>query len=30
MDLLAYSPALFFIKTAQVLFHGTGTGSDVH
>jgi hypothetical protein len=29
VDLLAYGPALFLIKTAQVLFHGSGTGSDV-
>jgi hypothetical protein len=29
VDLLAYGSALFFIKTAQVLFHGSGTGSDV-
>jgi hypothetical protein len=29
VDLLAYGPALFFIKTAQVLLHGSGTGSDV-
>jgi hypothetical protein len=29
VDLLAYGPVLFFIKTAQVLLHGSGTGSDV-
>jgi hypothetical protein len=29
VDLLAYGPALFFIKTAQVLLHGSGTGSDI-
>jgi hypothetical protein len=29
LDLLAYGPALFFIKTTQVLLHGSGTGSDV-
>jgi hypothetical protein len=30
VDLLAYGSALFFIKTAQMLLHGSGTGSDVH
>jgi hypothetical protein len=29
VDLLAYGPALFFIKTVQVLLHRLGTGSDV-
>jgi hypothetical protein len=29
VDLLAYGSALFFIKMAQVLLHGSGTGSDV-
>jgi hypothetical protein len=29
VDLLAYGSALFFIKTTQVLLHGSGTGSDV-
>ena len=29
MDLLGYGPALFFIKTVQMLLHGSGTGSDV-
>jgi hypothetical protein len=29
VDLLAYGPTLFFIKMAQVLLHGSGTGSDV-
>jgi hypothetical protein len=29
VDLLAYGSALFFIETAQVLLHGSGTGSDV-
>jgi hypothetical protein len=29
VDLLAYGPALFFIKTAQVLLHGSGVGSDI-
>jgi hypothetical protein len=29
VDLLAYGSALFFIKTAQMLLHGSGTGSDV-
>jgi hypothetical protein len=29
VDLLAYGPALFFIKTVQVLLHGSGTGSDL-
>jgi hypothetical protein len=29
VDLLAYDPALLFIKTAQVLLHGSGTGSDI-
>jgi hypothetical protein len=29
VDLLAYGPSLFFIKTAQGLLHGSGTGSDV-
>jgi hypothetical protein len=29
VDLLAYGPALFFIKTAQVLLHGSGAGSDI-
>jgi hypothetical protein len=29
VDLLAYGSTLFFIETAQVLLHGSGTGSDV-
>jgi hypothetical protein len=29
VDLLAYGPALFFIKTAQGLLHGSGSSSDV-
>jgi hypothetical protein len=29
VDLLAYGPALFFIKAAQGLLHGSGIGSDV-
>jgi hypothetical protein len=29
VDLLAYGPALFFIKTVQGLLHGSGTSSDV-
>jgi hypothetical protein len=29
MDLLAYGSTLFFIKMAQVLFHGSGSDSDV-
>jgi hypothetical protein len=29
VDLFAYGPALFFIKAAQGLLHGSGTGSDV-
>jgi hypothetical protein len=29
VDLLAYGPALLFIKTAQVLLHGSGTSSDI-
>jgi hypothetical protein len=29
VDLLAYGSAFFFIKTAQMLLHGSGTGSDV-
>jgi hypothetical protein len=29
VDLLAYGPALFFIKTAQVLLHGSGSSSDI-
>jgi hypothetical protein len=29
VDLLAYGPALFFIKTAQMLLHGSGAGSDI-
>jgi hypothetical protein len=29
VDLLTYGPALFFIKTAQVLLHGSGAGSDI-
>jgi hypothetical protein len=29
VDLLAYGPVLFFIKAAQGLLHGSGTGSDV-
>jgi hypothetical protein len=29
VDLLAYGPALLFIKTAQVLLHGSGTGSVI-
>jgi hypothetical protein len=29
VDLLAYGPALFFIKMAQVLLHGLGTDSDI-
>jgi hypothetical protein len=29
VDLLAYGPALLFIKAAQVLLHGSGIGSDI-
>jgi hypothetical protein len=29
VDLLAYGPTLLFIKAAQVLLHGSGTGSDI-
>jgi hypothetical protein len=29
VDLLAYGPALLFIKTVQVLLHGSGIGSDI-
>jgi hypothetical protein len=29
VDLLAYGPALFFIKTAQVLLHGSGSSLDI-
>jgi hypothetical protein len=29
VDLLAYGPALFFIKTAQVLLHRSGADSDI-
>jgi hypothetical protein len=29
VDLLAYGPAVLFIKTTQVLLHGSGTGLDV-
>jgi hypothetical protein len=29
VDLLAYGPALLFIKAAQVLLHGSGVGSDI-
>jgi hypothetical protein len=29
VDLLTYGPALFFIKMAQVLLHGSGAGSDI-
>jgi hypothetical protein len=29
VDLLAYGPALLFIKAAQVLLHVSGTGSDI-
>jgi hypothetical protein len=29
VDLLAYGPALFFVETAQMLLHGSGTGSDI-
>jgi hypothetical protein len=29
VDLLAYGPTLFVIKTAQVLLHGSGSSSDV-
>jgi hypothetical protein len=29
MDILAYGPALLFVKAAQVLLHGSGTGSDI-
>jgi hypothetical protein len=29
VDLLAYGPALFFIKTAQVLLHGLDADSDI-
>jgi hypothetical protein len=29
VDLLAYGPVLLFIKTAQVLLHGSGTDSDI-
>jgi hypothetical protein len=29
VDLLAYGSALFFVETAQVLLHRSGTGSDI-
>jgi hypothetical protein len=29
VDLLAYGPALLFIKTVELLLHGSGTGSDI-
>jgi hypothetical protein len=29
MDLLAYGSALLFVKAAQRLLHGSGTGSDI-
>jgi hypothetical protein len=29
VDLLAYGPALLFVKAAQVLLHGSGSSSDV-
>jgi hypothetical protein len=29
VDLLAYGPALFFIETAQVLLHESGSSSDI-
>jgi hypothetical protein len=29
VDLLAYGPALLFIKAAQVLLHGSGASSDI-
>jgi hypothetical protein len=29
VDLLAYGPALFFVKAAQVLLHGSGSSSDI-
>jgi hypothetical protein len=29
MDLLAYGPALLFVKAAQVLLHGSGSSSDI-
>jgi hypothetical protein len=29
VDLLANGPALFFVKTTQVLLHGSGSSSDI-
>jgi hypothetical protein len=29
VDLLAYGPALLFVKAAQVLLHGSGSRSDI-
>jgi hypothetical protein len=29
VDLLAYGPALLFVKAAQVLLHGSGSHSDI-
>jgi hypothetical protein len=29
VDLLAYGPALLFVKVAQVLLHGLGSSSDI-
>jgi hypothetical protein len=29
VDLLAYGPALLFIKAVQVLLHGPGADSDI-
>jgi hypothetical protein len=29
VDLLAYGPALLFVKAAQVLFHGSGSSLDI-
>jgi hypothetical protein len=29
VDLLAYGPALLFVKAAQVLLHGSGSSSDI-
>jgi hypothetical protein len=29
VDLLAYGPVLLFVETAQMLLHGSGTGSDI-
>jgi hypothetical protein len=29
VDLLAFGPALLFVEAAQVLFHGSGSSSDI-